>query len=125
MHAVELQCRSRGPAGGQQGAALLVSSAVVTGWPRPPAAAPVVVTVGAPAETAPTISAGIYGANLAQGPQLGVGYSMNRWGGNAVGSRYNWEIDATNRAADVKKNPAESLYAISCFAQCCVEFQSR
>lgn len=64
-----------------------------------PAAAQVTVAVD-PAGEARPISPWIYGANFPSDAQLTAGrLTVARWGGNAV-TRYNYEIDVSNRAAD-------------------------
>ncbi len=46
------------------------------------------------------ISADIYGLNFAEEEFAAeIGLPINRWGGNAV-TRYNWELDVSNRASD-------------------------
>lgn len=46
------------------------------------------------------ISADIYGISFADADFAAeIGLPINRWGGNAV-TRYNWQLDVTNRAAD-------------------------
>jgi hypothetical protein len=42
----------------------------------------------------------VYGVNFASAAQLAaVGYPLNRWGGNRT-TRYNWQLDVDNSAAD-------------------------
>jgi hypothetical protein len=65
--------------------------------PTPPAA--VTVTVD-PALDRRAISDLVYGVNFASAAQLAaVGYPLNRWGGNRT-TRYNWQLDVDNSAAD-------------------------
>jgi len=58
---------------------------------------PIRVTIGS-SERKP-VSPLIYGVNFASPDQLEIGYTVNRWGGNAE-TRYAWDIDTNNRAAD-------------------------
>ena len=64
-----------------------------------PAAPGPALTVNAAATGFP-ISAHIYGINFAD-PALinALGLGVNRWGGNAT-TRYNWQLDTSNRAGD-------------------------
>ncbi len=65
--------------------------------PTPPAA--VAVTVDPALDRRP-ISDLVYGVNFATPAQLAdVGYTLNRWGGNRT-TRYNWQLDVDNSAAD-------------------------
>ena len=64
-------------------------------------AARTAVTLRALTATPPPLLPSPDGVNFARSAaQLGLGYPLNRWGGNAAGTRYAWDIDATNRAAD-------------------------
>ena len=65
--------------------------------PTPPAAVSVTVD---PALDRRAISDLVYGVNFASAAQLAaVGYPLNRWGGNRT-TRYNWQLDVDNSAAD-------------------------
>jgi hypothetical protein len=65
--------------------------------PTPPAA--VAVTVDPALDRRP-ISDLVYGVNFASPAQLAaIGYPLNRWGGNRT-TRYNWQLDVDNSAAD-------------------------
>lgn len=65
--------------------------------PTPPGAVSVTVQ---PALDRRPISDLVYGVNFASPAQLAaVGYPLNRWGGNRT-TRYNWQLDVDNSAAD-------------------------
>ncbi len=65
--------------------------------PTPPAAVTVAVD---PALDRRPISDLVYGVNFASPAQLAaIGYPLNRWGGNRT-TRYNWQLDVDNSAAD-------------------------
>ncbi|MEO7795100.1 MAG: glycoside hydrolase family 44 protein [Thermoanaerobaculia bacterium] len=65
--------------------------------PTPPAAVSVAVD---PALDRRAISDLVYGVNFASPAQLAaIGYPLNRWGGNRT-TRYNWQLDVDNSAAD-------------------------
>ncbi len=65
--------------------------------PTPPAVVSIAVD---PALDRRPISDLVYGVNFASPAQLAaVGYPLNRWGGNRT-TRYNWQLDVDNSAAD-------------------------
>lgn len=65
----------------------------------PPPPTPVAIAVD-PAADRRAISDLVYGVNFADAGQLAtVGYTVNRWGGNRT-TRYNWQLDVDNSAAD-------------------------
>ena len=102
IHRLQVHCRTNPQA--QQGGFLYLSGLSYTGFPRRPDIQPVSVVLS-PAQkrrgVPPKISRDIYGVNFAnEYAQLSAGYTVNRWGGNAAGTRYAWDIDTTNRAKD-------------------------
>ena len=96
VHMFQLHC-SPGPQV-QFGGFIDLTSIAVIGWPRPPSGA-FSVAVTKRAEPV-AISRDVFGVNFARDAQLDRSYPVNRWGGNAVGTRYAWDIDTTNRAND-------------------------
>lgn len=66
----------------------------------PPPPPPVVAIQVDPTLDRRAISDLVYGVNFASPAQLAaVGYTVNRWGGNRT-TRYNWQLDVDNSAAD-------------------------
>ena len=65
----------------------------------PPPPTTVTVSIDPDADRRP-IDPRIYGVNFGDDARIAeVGYPFRRWGGNSV-TRFNWELDITNRAAD-------------------------
>jgi len=78
-------------------AALTLATVVAMPWVR--AQAPATVTVDVTAARRP-IDPRVYGVNFASRPQLeALNVPLNRWGGNST-TRYNWQLNADNRAND-------------------------
>jgi hypothetical protein len=85
--------------GGDQPELYLDQLELVEDSSPPPPATPVAVTVDPDADRRP-IDPAIYGVNFGDAQRVAeVGYPVRRWGGNAV-TRFNWELDITNRASD-------------------------
>jgi hypothetical protein len=102
VHMLQLRCEANPQV--QGGGVLLLSGLAYSGFPPRPSALPVAVALSpAPKRRGeqPRIAREVYGVNFGAREQLSaVGYTVNRWGGNAAGTRYAWDIDTTNRAKD-------------------------
>jgi hypothetical protein len=62
--------------------------------------ATLVKSVVSAGRTVGSVNQEIFGVNFADAPMLATGlYTANRWGGNAV-TRYSWDLDSQNHAAD-------------------------
>ena len=78
---------------------VLSLAAAVTMMPWARAQAPATITVDVAAGRR-SIDPRIYGVNFASRPQLeALNVPLNRWGGNST-TRYNWQLNADNRAND-------------------------